>query len=238
MRWTSLIAVTALLSALPAPAQTSTNQNDINPGPPKLVKTPTSLPTPKAEPESGAYGPVQQPPPEPPSAADVGPAQKHFIRASTLDDLEETQNADNASLLVKEKIALDKRITVPKIHDVLNDGGGGASDNHALAYELTYLNWGAITKEQLKARQGHYFTITWDNDGPAADFIARFEYREVKSKEIVRTLEQPMPKVSGTVRSYFAVVDKAYQQYGPVVSWRFSVLKGDTVVCEAKSYIW
>jgi len=235
MRWTRLIALTVFLPAVSALAQ-----NDVNPGPPKLVKTPTSLPRPKAEPENGqAYGPVHAPEEEPPSPADVGPAQKHFVRASTLDHLEETQNADNASLLLKEKIALDKRITVPKIHDVLDDGGrGGADDNHALAYELTYLNWGAVTKEQLKARQGHYFTITWDNDGPKADFTARFEYREVKSKEIVRTLTQPMPGVSGTTRSYFAVVDQAYQAYGPVISWRFSVLRGDTVVAEVKSFIW
>jgi hypothetical protein len=47
-----------------------------------------------------------------------------------------------------------------------------------------------------------------------------------------------MPGISGSTRSYFAVVDKAYLAYGPIVSWRFSVLKGDTVVAEAKSFIW
>jgi hypothetical protein len=47
-----------------------------------------------------------------------------------------------------------------------------------------------------------------------------------------------MPNVSGTVRSYFAVVDQAYLTYGPVVSWRFTILKGDTVVAEEKSFIW
>jgi hypothetical protein len=242
MRWTPFIALTAFLPAASALAQT-----DEQTAPPKPVKTPTQLATPKAEPANpGAYGPPVAPEVEPPSAADVGPVQKHFVRASATDDLEAfslTPNGDdawdNAALKgAHEKIALDKRISVPLIHDVQNDGPNSGGDNAVLRYEVTYLNWGAITNEQLLARRGHYFTITWDNDGPKADFTTRFEYREVKSKEIVRSLTQKMPGVSGATRSYFAVVDKAYQAYGPVVSWRFTVLKGDTVVAEAKSFIW
>ncbi len=232
MRWTPLFALTSLLPVATALAQTDT-------APPKVTKTPTSLPTPKAEPDTGQYGPVIYDQSDSrPTEADIGPAQKHFILASTLDNLAETQNADNASLITHEKITLDKRVSIPKIHDVQNDGPGSGGDNHALRYEVTYLNWGAVTNEQINARRGHYFTITWDNDGPKADFTARFEYRETKSKEIVRTLTQKMPAVSGATRSYFAVVNKAYLAYGPVVSWRFTVLKGDTVVAEAKSFIW
>jgi hypothetical protein len=234
MRWTPLIALAVFLPAVSALAQTETQT-----APSKSSKTPTQLPAPKAEPENPqAYAPPVVHEKEGPSAADVGPAQKLFVRASATDDLAETQNADNASLVLHEKIALDKRISVPVIHDVQNDGPGSHADNHALQYEVTYLNWGAVTNEQLLARRGHYFTITWDNDGPRSDFTAQFEYREVKSKEIVRALTQKMPGVSGATRSYFAVVDKAYLAYGPVVSWRFTVLKGDTVVAEAKSFIW
>jgi hypothetical protein len=232
MRWTPFIALAAFLPAASAWAQT-------DPAAPKPQKTPTSLPTPKAEPENAqAYAPPVAPEPEGPSAADVGPVQKHFVRASATDDLAETEVNDNRSLAIHEKIALDKHISVSLIHDVQNDGQTGGSDNHALQYEVTYLNWGAGTEDQLLARHGHYFTISWANDGPKADFTARFEYREVRSKEVVRTLAQKMPGVSGTTRSYFAVVDKAYLAYGPVVSWRFTVLKGDTVVAEAKSFIW
>lgn len=197
------------------------------------------MPTPQAEPENPqAYAPPVPHEQEGPSDADVGPVQRKFVRASTTDDLETTQNADNASLAIHEKIALDKHITVPKIHDVQNDGPSSGSGNHALAFEIKYLNWGAVTEEQILARRGHYFTITWENDGPKGDFTSRFEYRQVKSKEIVRTLTQKMTNISGAARSYFAVVDKAYMAYGPVYSWRFTVLRGDTVVAEAKSFVW
>ena len=231
MRFAFLVPAAFLVGA-PAFAQTTTNTA---PHPPKA---PTALPAPKAEPENpGAYLPPKPREHEGPSAADVGPVQKHFIRASQTDNLADTQIDDNASLKIKEKVAIDKRITVPLIHDVQNDGTYLGS-NDALRFEIDYLNWGAVTQEQLGARRGHYFTITWDNHGPRADFIARFEYREVNSKEIVRTLKQAMPNVSGAVRSYFAVTDRAYITYGPVVSWRFTVLKGDTVVAQAKSYLW
>lgn len=231
MRCMALIALAAFLPSAAVCAQNSSSKSN--------KKTPTQLPAPTAEPEnSSAYLPPAARPKEGPSEADVGPVQKHFVRASATDDLAETQNADNAALISHEKIAIDKRIRIPLIHDVQNDGTYSGADNDALRYEITYLNWGAVTREQMLARRGHYFTITWANGGDKADFTAVFEYREVKSKEIVRTLTQNMPQVSGSTRSYFAVTDQAYLAYGPIVSWRFTIRKGDTVVAEAKSFIW
>jgi hypothetical protein len=231
-----LFAAAVVLTGMAASAQTTNTTAT-----PKPPKAPTALPTPKAEPENpGAYAAPRPREREGPSEADVGPVQRHFVRASDVDDVADTETNDNATiaaLKAQEKVALDKRISVPLIHDVQNDGAN-SSNNQALQYELTYLNWGAITREQLEARLGHYFTITWKNGGPPSDFTARFQYREVKSQEVVRTLTQVMPHVHGSVRSYFAVTSKAYLAYGPVVSWRFTILKGDTVVAEAKSFIW
>jgi hypothetical protein len=239
MRLLPLIALATFLPVVSTLAQT-TQQT----APPKPVKTPTSLPPVRAEPDNaGNYG---APVPDNPivhTDADVGPVQKKFVRASQLDHLGESPDADdawdNAALLANhEKVALDKKITIPLIHDVQNDGVVAAQDNTVLQYEIDYLNWGAVTGQQLNARRGHYFTITWDNDGPKADFVAQFDYRETRTKEVVRTLSQKMPGVAGAVRSYFAVVGTAYLAYGPVVSWRFTIHKGDTIVAEAKSFIW
>ncbi len=228
-------AAALLLTSGVVSAQTSTGTTTI----PKPPKAPTALPTPKAEPVNpGAYAAPVQRERSGPSEMDVGPVQRHFVRASTMDT--EPVNDDlynNKALKIQEKTALDKRITVPLIHDVENNGVI-ADGTPSMQYELTYLNWGAVTDEQRDARHGHYFTITWKNKGPADDFVARFQYREVKTQEVVRTLTQSMPHVHGAVRSYFAVTGDAYMHYGPIVSWRFTILKGDTVVAEAKSFIW
>ena len=240
MRWMPLIALALLLSGGGAFAQTQGNPQT----PPKRVKTPTSLPSPKAEPENDqAYAAPAPHQLEGPSDADVGPVQRHFVRASTTDNLDPDDpnvmaRFDNGALKIREKVALDKRISVPLIHDVQNDGPQTGGSNRAMQGEIDYINWGAVTGEQIAARRGHYFTITWKNGGPKGDFLTRFEYREVKSKEVIRILTQPVHNASGATRAYFAVTDKAYLAYGPVVSWRFTVLRGDTVVAEAKSFIW
>jgi FtsP/CotA-like multicopper oxidase with cupredoxin domain len=238
MRFLHAAALLLLAGGVALAQSTTSTGTSTKPETPHPPKAPTSLPTPKAEPANDAYGAPVIHQRSGPSEMDVGPVQRHFVRASTLDTEPVNDDLyDNKALKSTEKTALDKRISVPLIHDVQNDGAI-ADGNQSMQYELTYLNWGAITEEQRDARRGHYFTITWKNKGPSDDFTARFQYRETKSQEVVRTLSQAMPHVHGATRSYFAVTGVAYLTYGPIVSWRFTILKGDTVVAEAKSFIW
>jgi hypothetical protein len=197
------------------------------------------LPTPVAEPSNASsYAPPVVDLGEGPSTADRGPAQKNFVIASTTDNLMNDPNAPITNTIRGEQIALDKRVSIHLVHDVQDDGTFKGGQNDSLLYEIKYLNWGAITNEQLKARQGHYFTITFNNNGPRSDFTTLFEYRQVKSKAFVRSLSQDRPHVRGATRAYFAVVDKAYLAYGPVSAWRFTVRRDGVVVAEAKSFLW
>jgi hypothetical protein len=234
MRWIALSALAAFLAATPAFAQ-ATSQTV----PQKSPKPQSHLPESTAEPaDHASYAAPAPREKQGPTEADRGPVQKHFVMASQPDEPGSEENAETANTPPHEKTALDKRIKVSLVHDVQDDGDYKGGANHALLFEIKYINWGAVTDEQLRARQGHYFTISWENGGPAGDFTSRFEYRQVKSKDVVRTLTQNMPHVSGDTRSYFAVVDKAYLAYGPISSWRFTILKGDTVVAETKSFVW
>jgi len=198
------------------------------------------LPTPVAEPsDASAYAPPMADLSEDgPTAADVGPAQKPFVMASQIDNLANDPNAPITNTIPNEVIALDKRIQIPVVHDVQDDSSYKGGQNDSLLFEIKYLNWGAITGEQFKARQGQYFTITFVNDGPRSDFTTLFEYRQVKTKAVVRSLSQDRLHVHGAARAYFAVVNHAYLTYGPVSAWRFTVRHGNTVVAEAKSFLW
>ena len=230
MRWAVIITLTLSLSVVARGQETT---EDSSPQPHH------QLPGATAEPDNArGYAPPEPVEEEGPTAADRGPAQRPFVLTSEPDTLADEDNPPTIESLPVDKVALDRRIKIAKIHDVEDDSTYKSADNQALLFEIKYINWGAVTGEQLEARHGHYFTISWANHGPAADFTARFEYREVKSKEIVRTMVEPMAHVRGTVRSYFGVVGKAYKAYGPVESWRFSILKGDIVVAETRSYIW
>jgi hypothetical protein len=230
MRWTVLIALTFLLSVV-ARAQEAAQDRSSQPR--------DQLPATTAEPDNiQAYAPAEPIEEEGPTEADRGPAQRPFILATGIDTLDTEENPPRVGNLPAEKLALDPKVKVLVIHDVQNDSTYKGASNHALLYEIKYINWGAVTAGQLEARRGHYFTISWVNHGPRADFTAQFQYREVKSREVVRTLVQAMPEVKGTVRSYFGVVGKAYKTYGPVASWRFSILRDGKVVAQTKSYVW
>jgi hypothetical protein len=230
MRQAVIIALTLLLPAF-AGAQEGAQSHSPQPR--------NQLPAPTAEPDNvSSYAPPLPREDEGPTSADRGPAQRFFVLSSTTDNLAAQDDPPRVGNLPADKVAIDRRIKIPLIHDVENDSTYKSGDNHALLYEITYINFGAVTGEQLDARRGHYFTVSWANKGPKADFTARFQYREVKSGPIVRTLTEPMPHVRGTVRSYFGVVGKAYHAYGPVAAWRFTILRGDTVVAETKSFLW
>ena len=230
-----LIALTCFMSGTAtAPAQTPPPTP-----PPKPVKTPTHLQNPTAEPEHPeAYSRPVNDQVAVKSEADIGPVLKHFVRASEIDPPGFAPVEDNATMALHEKIALDKQISFPLVHDVQNDGSYVTGNNDALDAERRYLNWGAITGTQLRARQGHYFTVTVKNTGPKGDYIAEFEYRQVKSKDIVRNLIQKLPAFSGTTRAYFAVVNMAYLAYGPVSAWRLTIRKNNTIVAQTKSFVW
>lgn len=197
------------------------------------------LTKPVAEPmDGGFYAPPAHPIDDTPTPQDIGPVQKKFALASQLDPDTEASNPRTANDEPRETVALDKRIRVPLVHDVQNDSTFRAGNNDSLVFEIKYLNWGAVTAEQKRARQGHYFTITVANGGPPSDLTMRFEYRQVKSKQVVRELVQEKKQVDGAVRAYFGVVNHAYLAYGPVSAWRFTVLRAGTVVAEAKSFLW
>ena len=195
------------------------------------------LATPVAEPiDGGYYAPMINNTDEGPSPADIGPVQKHFALAMNLDTAD--MNPRTANNEPVEPMALDPRIAVPLVHDVQNDSSFRSGSNDSLLYELKYLNWGAVTQAQFRARQGQYFTITVKNSGPPEDLTMRFEYRQAKSKQVVRSLVQEKSHVHGAVRAYFGVVNHAYLAYGPVSAWRFTVLRGGTVVAQARSFLW
>ncbi len=133
---------------------------------------------------------------------------------------------------------LDKRITVTKIHEVRNDESNHPHHNDALEFEKEYWNYGAITKEQLEARRGQIYVISWKNAGEPDRFIAKFEYRQEKTREQIKVQTQEYPAVSGNARALFKVVGAEYRDDGPVESWRFTVWRNGQIVAEEKSFIW
>jgi len=136
-------------------------------------------------------------------------------------------------------VAPDSQVKIHKIYDFINDPKKTPiGKDKAIEYEFEYYNHGAITEEEKQKREGHYFTVNWINDGPPADFILRFDYRQAATKETVKTLEIPFPHASGSQKGTFSVTGEPYHQNGFISSWRISVVKNGKIIAQRQSFIW
>ena len=80
------------------------------------------LPAPTAEPENpSAYAPPVPKERVGPTMEDFGPARQHYVIANQTDNLEQSDDPPRFGHLPKEKITLDPRVKISKIHDVEND---------------------------------------------------------------------------------------------------------------------
>lgn len=136
-------------------------------------------------------------------------------------------------------IRLDEDVEISKIYTFWNDPDKiKTSKNQALNYEEKYFNYGAVTKAQKKEKMGQYYVVSWDNDGDVNNLILRFDYRQEKTKDLVHTLEIPYKQVDGFHKATFSITGDAYEKFGPVKSWRVSVVRNGVIVAKEQSFIW
>ena len=142
-------------------------------------------------------------------------------------------------------VALDQNISLNKIYTYLNDSIRGPlsknlppPDNAMLMYEPKYWNHGAITAKDIQDRQGNIFVINWNNDGEAADFTVRLDYRQANTREKVMTRTQDYKNFDGYEKTVIKVVGNDYLQGGVVTSWRISIVRDGKIVAQEKSFIW
>ncbi|VVM06029.1 hypothetical protein MAMC_00930 [Methylacidimicrobium cyclopophantes] len=139
-----------------------------------------------------------------------------------------------------EYLALDPRVKIVKVWNFLNvpTKKVKSSPPPALMFEKMYWNWGAITPEDAAMRQGDIYVFHWRNRGKPRDLLARFEYRQTKTREAVWSQVDFSRRAHGNVHSLFLVVGDDYTQHGRVYAWRFTVIDGNRILAQAKSFIW
>lgn len=187
-----------------------------------------------------------KPNPTPMTDADEPPAKGESTSSTVKSAPTDSKPTESKPVESKPEISQEKtkttrlnsNIEITKVHVVLNDTGYRSGRNPALEFERKYWNYGAVSQADLEEKRGHIFVFSWENQGPVADLEARFEYRQKGSHGEVRTLTVAHPKTEGGVRSIFQVVGRAYREWGPVASWRFSIWNGDKLVGEQKSFVW
>lgn len=106
-----------------------------------------------------------------------------------------------------------------------------------IIFERQRVNFGALTEEERRQRQGTYFDFFWRARRPA-DITVRFEYRQAKLGNAVRAKETSVSQARGTMKSSFAVIGDEFQWDGPVTAWRCLLIENKRIVAFTQSYLW
>ncbi len=105
-------------------------------------------------------------------------------------------------------------------------------------FEQKHYLHGAISKEEQRSREGHYYTFAWSTTDTSSPAVLRFEYRQKETGPTVQTVELPVDDVRKNNRSTVSIIGEAYHTLGPVRSWRVSILRNGEVVAQDQSYLW
>jgi len=109
--------------------------------------------------------------------------------------------------------------------------------NETVNFERTRVNFGALSADERRQRQGTYFDIFWRAKRPA-DLAVRLEYRQAKLGNAVRAQEVAYQGAKGSVKTSFAVTGDNYLWDGPVTAWRCLLIENNRIVAFTQSYLW
>lgn len=129
------------------------------------------------------------------------------------------------------------RITKVKTYH-LQPGMDLQTQDQMIRFEYQHRMHGAITTEDYAARYGNYYTVFWKNENKGANLTLRLEYTQANTGAEVKTREIALPGAGGRGTSEFQIIGEDYATNGPVNAWKVSLLQGDQVIDENKSFLW
>jgi hypothetical protein len=135
-------------------------------------------------------------------------------------------------------LALDNDFEFRKVKRFLNQPElFQPTENEMINFDRRRVNFGALSAEERRQRQGTYFDFFWRANRPA-DLKVRFEYRQARLGNAVRAQEVAYEQAKGTVKTSFAVVGDSYHWAGPVNAWRCLLIENNRIVAFTQSYLW
>lgn len=111
------------------------------------------------------------------------------------------------------------------------------STNEMINFERERLGYGAISNDEVEAREGHYFDFWWHAARPA-HITVRLEYRQQNLGAYVQAQEVDVPLAQGTVETKFKIVGDDYRREGRVTAWRALLIENGKAVALTQSFLW
>ncbi|NWK56007.1 hypothetical protein HW115_10315 [Verrucomicrobiaceae bacterium N1E253] len=98
---------------------------------------------------------------------------------------------------------------------------------------------GAVTMEERKARLGHYYTVSWQNDQVGGgDLEVVMDYQQAATASKIIRMSRTVPGEEESGRVEFKIAGEDYRVGGRVLAWRVQLRRGAKVLAEEHSYLW
>lgn len=108
----------------------------------------------------------------------------------------------------------------------------------SINFERQHHLYGAVTKAEVMARGGHYYTVFWKADDREQPVKVRLEYRQAGSGLETKVVEQEVADIRRNNTTHFQVTGDEYNSNGRVTAWRVTVMRGKAELVSKASYLW
>ncbi|MFT4546172.1 MAG: hypothetical protein ACI8XO_000685 [Verrucomicrobiales bacterium] len=112
------------------------------------------------------------------------------------------------------------------------------SADEMVNFESRHLLYGAVSKEERRTREGHYYSFPWTTTDKTSEASLLFEYRQQNTGAEVHALRVPIERVRRKNVTEVEIVGEPFQLNGKVTAWRATIERNGSSVTSKQSYLW
>lgn len=112
------------------------------------------------------------------------------------------------------------------------------SADEMVRFESRYRLYGAISEEEMSAREGHYYSFPWTTTDKTSAAALLFEYRQANTGALVHSLRVPLEKVRRKNVAHVEIVGEPFELNGKVTAWRATIERNGVAAASKQSYLW
>ena len=132
----------------------------------------------------------------------------------------------------------DTRMKLPDYYFLDPSAETAKSQDDMIRFESLHRLHGAISNEDRRGREGHYYTFPWTTTDKSSDASLLFEYRQANTGSQVHALRVPIEHVRRKNATHVEIIGEPYELNGKVTAWRATIERNGSAVASKQSYLW
>ena len=108
----------------------------------------------------------------------------------------------------------------------------------AISFEQKYYLYGAVSEEEVAARQGIYFNVHWGVKDRSQPVKLVLTYRQANTGSALHTKEVEPGTIKRSNVTEISVVGDEWLKDGHLTAWKISLMRGKEELAEHHSYLW